>query len=140
MSLFVNASDIQSQGLKKKNRHFFLSLSGNLGHIIWVRLQQPQKQRYRTVHAGSFRVSIIHPTMTFTTRSLMYIHMRAYTHWLQGLGTPTTSQCIIFDSDFFLQMAASIQKQIKTHKRLKYEHVLFGQEKTVCKNVFVLSK
>ena len=39
-----------------------LSLSGNLGRLTRVRLQQPQEQRYTVlqVHAGSVRVSIIH--------------------------------------------------------------------------------
>ena len=49
-----------------------LSLSGNLGHLTWVRLQQPQEQRYPVlqVHAGSFRVSVINQTLAWTTRSL----------------------------------------------------------------------
>ena len=52
--------------------------------------------------AGSFRVSVIHRTLTLTTGSLtcvgyVIILMRAYTHW--GLGTPTASQYNIFDSE-----------------------------------------
>ena len=39
-----------------------LSLSENLGRLIWVRLQQPQEELYPVlqVHAGSFPVSIIY--------------------------------------------------------------------------------
>ena len=54
------------------------------------------------VHAGSFCVSLIHQTLTWTTRSLTCVHdhscARVYT-W--GLGTPTASQHNIFDSEKF---------------------------------------
>ena len=49
-----------------------LSVSGKSGRLTWVRLQQPQEQRYPVlkVHAGSFRVSAIHQTPTWTTGPL----------------------------------------------------------------------
>ena len=57
-----------------------LSLSGNLGRLPWVRLQQPQERRYPVlgVHAGSFCVSVIHQTLTWTTGSLTWICDRSY--------------------------------------------------------------
>ena len=48
------------------------TLSGNSGRLTWVRLQQLHEQRYPVlqVHAaGSFRVSVIHRTLTWTTGS-----------------------------------------------------------------------
>ena len=52
------------------------------------------------MHAGSFRVSVIHQTLTWTTvqdlyRSYVIILVRAYTH-TGGLGTQTASQHNIF--------------------------------------------
>ena len=51
-------------------------------------------------HAGSFPVSVIHQTLTWTTGSLSCIHDHScacvYT-W--GLGTPAASQHNIFDSE-----------------------------------------
>ena len=48
--------------------HTLLPLSGNSGRLTRVRLQQPQEQRYPVLqeHAGSFRVSVIHRTQTWT--------------------------------------------------------------------------
>ena len=51
------------------------------------------------VYAGSFRVSVIHRTRTWTTGSLMCVHdhiilTHAYTHG--GLGTTTASQHIFY--------------------------------------------
>ena len=39
---------------------YTLSLTENSGHLSWVKLQQPQEQRYpvKQVHAGPFRVSV----------------------------------------------------------------------------------
>ena len=79
-----------------------LSLLGNLGRLIWVRLQQPQEQRYPIlqVHAGSlcfcnppnsdmdYRIFNVH------TRSFLYVNI-IYT---RGFGT-LTSQHNIFDSE-----------------------------------------
>ena len=44
---------------------------------VTVRLQQPQEQRYPVlqVHAGTFQVSVIHQTLTWTTGSLMCVHV-----------------------------------------------------------------
>ena len=44
------------------------------------RLQQPQEQRYPVlqVHAGSFRVSVIHQSLTWTTGSLTCVHDHSY--------------------------------------------------------------
>ena len=74
-----------------------LSLSGNLGHLTRVRLQQPQEQRYPVllVHAGSFHVFVIHRTLslTWTTGSLTGIRDHSYVCvYTMGLGTPTVSQ------------------------------------------------
>ena len=50
------------------------------------------------VHAWSFRVSIIHQTLTWTTGSLMCIYVIILMHgYTRGLGTPTTIQHNIFD-------------------------------------------
>ena len=81
----------------------FLSLSENSGRLTWVRLQQPQEQRYPflQVHVGSFCVSVIHRTLTWTTGHLTCVCGRSYacgyTHG--GLGTPTTSQHNILNSE-----------------------------------------
>ena len=78
-----------------------LSLSGNLHHLTWVRPQQPQEQRYPVpqVHAGSFRVSVIHRAPTWTTGSLSCICDRSYACvYTQGLGTPPTTQHRVFGS------------------------------------------
>ena len=50
--------------------------------ITWVWLQQPQEQRYPVlqVHDGSFLVSVIHQTPTWTTRSFTCVHDNSYTH------------------------------------------------------------
>ena len=74
---------------------------------IWVRLQQPQDQRYPVlqVHAGSSHVSVIHDHRTLTLTLTCVCddsYARVYT---RGLGTPTISQHNIFDSEkhkFFL--------------------------------------
>ena len=82
-------------------KYTLLSLSGNSGRLTWVRLQQPQKQRYPDlqVHAGSFRVSVIHRTLRWTTGSLTCVSDHLYACvYTRGLGTPTTSQHNIFDS------------------------------------------
>ena len=59
-----------------------------------------QLSYYYAVHAGSFRVSVSHQTLTWTTGSLSCArdHSGAcvYTH---GLGTPIASQHNIFDSE-----------------------------------------
>ena len=63
-----------------------LSLSGNSGRLTWVRLQQPQEQRYLYpflhVHAGSFRVFVTHRTLTWTTISFLCvrIHTGGWAH------------------------------------------------------------
>ena len=45
-----------------------VSLSGNSDRLTWVRLRQPQEQRYPVLQvlAGSFRVSVIYRTLTWT--------------------------------------------------------------------------
>ena len=69
-----------------------------------LRLQQPQKQHYPVlqVHAGSFRVSVIHRTMTWTRGYVTCVHNHSYAcvrMYTQGLGTPTTSQHNSFDPE-----------------------------------------
>ena len=51
--------------------------------IIWVRLQQPQEQHYPVpqVYAGSFCVSVIHQTLTWTTGSLTCVCDHSYVYW-----------------------------------------------------------
>ena len=50
------------------------------------------------VHAGSFRVCIIHQTLTWTTGSLTCVRDHSYACiFTQVLGTPTASQHNIFD-------------------------------------------
>ena len=54
---------------------------GNSGRLTWVRLQQPQDQRYPVlqVYAGSFRASVIHRIhLTWTTGSLTCIRSHSY--------------------------------------------------------------
>ena len=66
-----------------------LSLVGDSGLLTRVRLQQPQDQYYPVlqVHARSFRVFIIHQTLTYnTTRSLKF--KRAYVIILVCAYTP----------------------------------------------------
>ena len=62
--------------------YILLSLSGNSGRGTWVRLQQSQEQRYihpvLQVHAGSFRVVVIHPTLTWTTGGLTCVRDQSY--------------------------------------------------------------
>ena len=82
--------------------HTLLSLSGNSGRLTWVRLQQPREQRYPAlqVHAGSFRVSVIHRTLTWTPGCLTSVRDHSYACvYTRGLGTPSTSQHNIFDSE-----------------------------------------
>ena len=51
------------------------------------------------MHAGSFRVSVIHHALTWTTGSLTCIRDHSFACvCTRGLGTPTTSQHNIFDS------------------------------------------
>ena len=92
---------------------FFLhlpTLSGNLGHLSWVRL--PQLQSYKCV-LGLFVFFVTHRTLTWITGSLKCVrdhsHACVYTF---GLGTPTASQHNIFDSekleDFLVLLTANI--------------------------------
>ena len=54
--------------------------SPNFPCIAWVRLQQPQEQRYPVlqVHDGSFRFSVVHRTLTGITGSLTCVRDRSY--------------------------------------------------------------
>ena len=65
------------------------SLSRNLGSLAWVRLQQPQEQRYPVlqVHAGPFCVSVIHQTLTCTTESLTRVCAHSFWVHLQRIST-----------------------------------------------------
>ena len=51
-----------------------LHLSRKSGRLIWVRLQQPQEQRYPVlqVHAGSFRFSVFHRTLTMVMDYIIF--------------------------------------------------------------------
>ena len=57
-----------------------LYLSGNSGSRTRVKLQQPQERRYPVlqVHAGFFRVSVIHRTLTWTTGFLTRVRDHSY--------------------------------------------------------------
>ena len=84
-----------------------LPLPGNSDRLLSVRLQQSQEQRYPVtqVHVRSFRVSVIHKTLTWTTGSLTCVRDQSYACvYTRGLGTATTSQHNVFDSKqlFFL--------------------------------------
>ena len=63
------------------------------------------ESRYSTLikyelHAGSFRVSIIHRALTWTTGALACVLDHSYAPvYTRGLGTLTTSQHNIFDSE-----------------------------------------
>ena len=66
-------------------------------HGYYSSLQSSATQSW--VHAGSFHVSIIHQTRTWTTGSLACVHDHSYECiYTQGLGTPTASQDT-FDSE-----------------------------------------
>ena len=56
-----------------------MSLSGNSGRLTWVRLQQPQEHRYPVLQVlyGSFRHTLIHRTLTWTT-SLTCVRHHSY--------------------------------------------------------------
>ena len=61
-----------------------------------------QLSYYFSVHAGSFHVSVIHRTLTWTTGSLSCVrdHSHVYIKYTQRLGTLTVSQHNIFESAF----------------------------------------
>ena len=68
-----------------KTKDFYFYHAGNSGSLTWVAVLQ--------VHAGSFRASVIHLTLAWTTGYLLCVRViciHAYTHGL--LGTPTASQ------------------------------------------------
>ena len=72
--------------------------------LNWVRLQQPQGQHYPVlqVHAGSFRVSVNHRTLTWTIGIFNWTCVPAHSfacEYTRGLGTPTASQHNKFDSE-----------------------------------------
>ena len=72
--------------------------------VAFPKESQLQQSRYPTpinykVHAGSFRVSIIQRTLTWTTGSLTCVRNHSYAcAYTRGLGIPTASQHNIFDS------------------------------------------
>ena len=69
--------------------YILFSLLWNLCHLTWVRLQQLQEQRYPVlqVYAGSFHVSVIHRTLTWTTGSLTGVRAHSYAmHIHTGVG------------------------------------------------------
>ena len=74
-------------------------------HILtWTQLQPRGAKRqlsyYLSVHAGSFRVSVIHRILTWTNRSLSCVRDHSCECvYPRGLGTPTASQHTIVDSE-----------------------------------------
>ena len=66
----------------------YISLSENLGCLTWVKIHQPQQQRYPVpqVHAGSFRFSIIHWIVTWTTGLLTCIRDHSYAYMYTHVG------------------------------------------------------
>ena len=76
-----------------------------------------QLSYYVSAHAGSFRVSAIHQTLTWTTGSLSCVRdhscVCAYT---QGLGTLTASQHNVFDSEIFLVLLLILSTFRQVHK------------------------
>ena len=61
------------------NRFFcfytLLSLTGNSGRLTWLRLQQPQEQRYPVMQVSVYRVSVVHRTLTWT--DMIFFNVRA---------------------------------------------------------------
>ena len=69
------------------------------------------------MHTGSFRVSLIHQTLTWTTGSLTCVRDHSYVRtYTRSLGTPTTSQHNIFDSEklsqIFLVLPTGLSLQV----------------------------
>ena len=113
LSLPLSLSLSLSSGDKVVCRAFILIwLLYTLYYPFWeiqavLRLQQPQKQRYPVLqmHAGPFRVSVIHQTLTWTSGSLKCVHDHSYACiYTQRLGTQTMSQHNIFDSEKLSQI------------------------------------
>ena len=68
--------------------------------LRWKEKAEIDQTFWLTVHAGSFCVSIIHRTQTWTTGFLPCARDHSYAcMYTQGLGTPTASQHNIFDSE-----------------------------------------
>ena len=83
--------------------HFIIPF-GKFGlPYLGMRLQQPQEQRYpvQQVHAGSFCVSVIHQTLTWTTGSFTCVcdHSYACVYTRQLGTTPTACQHNSFYSE-----------------------------------------
>ena len=68
------------------------------------------------VHAGSFYVSVIHRTLTWTTGSLTCIHGHSYACvYLRGLGIPTVSQHMFYSeklSQMFHELRTGFEPQV----------------------------
>ena len=81
--------------------------AGNGRYITLLFTFTVQKYMYppvRKVHGGSFRVSVIHRILTWTTGFLTCgRHHSSVCVYTLGLGTPTASQHSIFDSEQFSQ-------------------------------------
>ena len=96
-----------NEWMKNLNRH---SSHGHHGshaftHTLPSTQLQPRGMKrkltyYSSVHAESFRVSIIHWTLTWTTGYFSRVHDHSFVCvYTQGLGTPTASQRNSFDSE-----------------------------------------
>ena len=88
-----------------RNTHTHIDSTHSLTHFSSTHLQLRGAKRqlscYCSVRAGSFRVSIIHRTLTWTILSSSTCvrgHFCAYVY-TRGLGTPTASQHNMFDSE-----------------------------------------
>ena len=83
----------------------FLSLWENSGRLTWVRLPAAARAELPVlqVHAGSFRIFVIHRTLTWTKRAYVIILMRVYTYggWAHR---QLTSQHNIFESEKLSQI------------------------------------
>ena len=86
----------------------------------WTRLQQPQDQRYPVLHmhAGSFCLSVIHRTLTWTTGSLTCVrdHSYACVYTRGGVGHKDSESAQHFDSEkhsqFFLVLLTRFEPRV----------------------------
>ena len=94
---------------------------GNLGHFSQgkpaaTESHYPILMNYK-VHAGSYHVSVIHQSLTWTAESLRCVRDHSYACvYTRELGTPTVSQHSIFDSEkvsqIFLVLLTGFDSQV----------------------------
>ena len=87
-----------------RNTHTHVDRTHSLTHFTATQLQlrgmKCQLSYYFWVHAGSFRVFVIHKTLTWTTGSVTCVRDQSYVClYTRGLGTSIASQHNIFYSE-----------------------------------------